>query len=245
MSYFRYLAVLAYDGYNYYGFQRQDDLPTIELELNEAFKKWLNEEIKIVGAGRTDRYVHAMGQVIHFDLNNEIDTSAIKKALNSFLPLDIRIKEVSAVDPNFHARFSAKKKEYHYLINLRENDVFRERYSSFYHGLDLNLMKEATSFLISTHNFKSFSSVHTNMLKDFTRTIYQIDIETKDDFIIFKFLGNGFLKYQVRRMMGLIIEIGKKRFPPKYLKEILEKEDPRASQYIAPGKGLYLYKVYY
>ncbi len=245
MSYYRYMAIIAYDGANYYGFEKQNDLPTIELSLNSAFFNWLGEEIKVVGSGRTDRFVHAVGQTIHFDLTKKLKTEVIQKALNSFLPIDIKIMEVKLVDNDFHARFKALKKEYHYLINKKDNDVFKERYTAYYYNLDLEAMKQGTTYLIGKHNFRSFSSIHTNQLKSFERTIYNIEVKEDKDLIIFKFVGDGFLKYQVRRMMGLLIEIGKGKFQPDYMKYILNLEDPKACQYIAPGKGLYLYKVYY
>lgn len=245
MSYYRFMATLAYDGANYYGFERQNELPTIELALNNAFYNWLKENVKIVGSGRTDRFVHALGQVIHFDLTKDINPLAIKKALNSFLPNDIKVLDVKKVDMSFHARFSAIKKEYHYVINTKDLDVFNERYTTYCYNLDLETIKKAIKYLVGKHNFRSFSSIHTNSLKDFNREIYSIDIELKDSFIVFKFIGNGFLKYQVRRMMGLLIEIGKGKYEVSYINDILLKKDPRACQYIAPGKGLYLYKVYY
>ena len=245
MSYYRFMATLAYDGANYYGFERQNELPTIELALNNAFYNWLKENVKIVGSGRTDRFVHALGQVIHFDLTKDINPLAIKKALNSFLPNDIKVLDVKKVDMSFHARFSAIKKEYHYVINTKDLDVFNERYTTYCYNLDLETIKKAIKYLVGKHNFRSFSSIHTNSLKDFNREIYSIDIELKDNFIVFKFIGNGFLKYQVRRMMGLLIEIGKGKYETSYINDILLKKDPRACQYIAPGKGLYLYKVYY
>lgn len=245
MSYYRFMATLAYDGANYYGFERQNELPTIELALNNAFYNWLKENVKIVGSGRTDRFVHALGQVIHFDLTKDINPLAIKKALNSFLPNDIKVLDVKKVDMSFHARFSAIKKEYHYVINTKDLDVFKERYATYCYNLDLKAMKEAMSYLLGKHNFRSFSSIHTNSLKDFNREIYNIDILEEKHLIIFKFIGNGFLKYQVRRMMGLLIEIGKGKYKANYINNILNKEDPRACQFIAPGKGLYLYKVYY
>ncbi len=245
MSYYRFMATLAYDGANYYGFERQNELPTIELALNNAFYNWLKENVKIVGSGRTDRFVHALGQVIHFDLTKDINPLAIKKALNSFLLNDIKVLDVKKVDMSFHARFSAIKKEYHYVINTKDLDVFNERYTTYCYNLDLETIKKAIKYLVGKHNFRSFSSIHTNSLKDFNREIYSIDIELKDNFIVFKFIGNGFLKYQVRRMMGLLIEIGKGKYEASYINDILLKKDPRACQYIAPGKGLYLYKVYY
>ena len=113
---YRYKCILSYDGTNYMGFQIQDDLPTIELELMKAIKKMLNVDVKIYPSGRTDRYVHAKGQVIHFDLEKHLTPLQLKRGINTYLNEDIHIIDVEEVDENFHARFSAKSKEYRYYI---------------------------------------------------------------------------------------------------------------------------------
>ena len=117
---YRYKCVVKYDGYNYMGFQIQNDLPTIELNLVEAIKKMLGVEVKIYASGRTDRYVHAVGQVFHFDLEKKIPAKGIQKGMNSYLPPDIYISECEEVDEEFHSRFSAKSKEYRYYINYKD-----------------------------------------------------------------------------------------------------------------------------
>lgn len=245
MCIYRYKATISYDGYNYYGFEQQQDLPTIERSLILAFKEWLKEDVKIIASGRTDKMVHAIGQVIHFDLEQDLKEEIVVKALNSFLSPDIRILKVEKVDLNFHARFSAKGKKYIYAIRKNEYDVFKSRYTAFYFNLDLKEMLEGTKYLLGKHNFRSFCSIHTNQNKSFVRTISSINIEDKKDYILFSFVGDGFLKYQIRRMMGLLIEIGKHRFKASYVGEILNLEDPKACQYVAPGNGLYLVDVYY
>ena len=106
----RYKCILAYDGTSYYGFQIQEDLPTIELELKKALKNAFGLDIKVYGSGRTDKGVHAKGQVIHFDLESKIPPEGVKRALNSFLPKDIYISSVEVVNEELHARFSAKLK---------------------------------------------------------------------------------------------------------------------------------------
>ena len=113
----RYKFICSYDGFDYMGFQIQNNLPTIELKLMEAFKALLNVDVKIYASGRTDRSVHAVGQVFHVDLNQNMPAIGLKKGLNSYLPDDIHIRDCSLVDDNFHSRFSAISKEYNYYIN--------------------------------------------------------------------------------------------------------------------------------
>ncbi|MDE5546130.1 MAG: tRNA pseudouridine(38-40) synthase TruA [Anaeroplasmataceae bacterium] len=241
----RYKLICSYDGYNYMGFQIQNALPTIELEINKAFLKLCNEEVKIYPSGRTDRYVHAVGQVFHVDLKSNIPPLGVQKGLNSFLPKDIYIKDCELVDDNFHARFSAIKKEYRYYINTKEYDPLTLRYMPYIPNLDIDTMREGISLLIGTHDFKGFASASIDSRKSTIKTIFDIQIIPFEDHLEFRFLGDGFLKYQIRRMMGILVEIGKHHFEPTKITEILESKNPCDSKYILDGCGLYLYKVYY
>ena len=241
----RYKLTVSYDGYNYMGFQIQNELDTIELELMKAFNKLLNVDVKIYPSGRTDRYVHANGQVCHVDLNIDIPEYGLMKGLNAYLPSDIYIKEVEKVNEDFHARFSAIKKEYRYYINIKEYNPLTIRYLPYIPNLNIEAMKEAVELLIGTHDFKGFASASIDERKPTIKTIYSIDIINHGDKLEFIFIGNGFLKYQIRRMMGIVVEIGKGRFTKNKIIEILESKNPADSKYILDGCGLYLEKVYY
>ena len=241
----RYKLTVSYDGYNYMGFQIQNELDTIELELMKAFNKLLNVDVKIYPSGRTDRYVHANGQVCHVDLSVDIPEYGLMKGLNAYLPNDIYIKEVEKVNEDFHARFSAVKKEYRYYINIKEYNPLTIRYLPYMPNLNIEAMKEAVELLIGTHDFKGFASASIDERKPTIKTIYSIDIINHGDKLEFIFIGNGFLKYQIRRMMGIIVEIGKGRFTKNKITEILESKNPADSKYILDGCGLYLEKVYY
>lgn len=223
----------------------QGNLPTVESELNKAISRISNEEVKIYASGRTDKGVHAKGQVFHFDTTLDIPEFNWQKAINTFLPKDIRIEDVQKVDENFHARFSAIKKEYRYYILEDKEDVFYRNYTAFYKKLDINKMKEAISLFIGKHNFEGFCSAEVDKRKSFIKTIYDARIEKKDDLIEFIFIGSGFLKYQVRRMMGLLIDIGLNKDTKETIIKVFETRDPRISHKVAPGNGLYLYKVIY
>ena len=241
----RYKFICSYDGFDYMGFQIQNDLPTIELKLMEAFKSLLNVDVKIYASGRTDRSVHAVGQVFHVDLEQNMPAIGLKKGLNSYLPDDIHIRDCSMVDEDFHSRFSAISKEYNYYINTKEYNPITARYMPFIYGLDVDKMKDALKLLEGTHDFKGFASSSIDPRKDTVKTIFEASLEEKDGYLLFRFVGTGFLKYQIRRMMGLIIEIGRGKESKDMILTVLEKKDPSISHKVAEGKGLYLVKVNY
>lgn len=240
----RIKLVIAYDGTNYIGFQAQKQGPTIEEELAKAINQMTGVWHKIYGSGRTDRYVHAKGQVVHFDTSLSITPKAFVKGLNSFLPLDIRVIDACEVSDTFHSRFSAIKKEYRYYI-MTEYDVFKRNYAAYYPNLDIDKMREAISLFVGSHDFKGFCSVDIHKQKDTNKTIYEAKINIKEDLIEFVFIGNGFLKYQIRRMMGLLIEIGQNKKDKEFILRVLKSCDPRESHKVAVGCGLYLMNVFY
>lgn len=227
------------------GFQVQNALPTIELELNKAFEKLLGIAVKIYPSGRTDRHVHAIGQVFHVDILQNIPAYGLMRGLNSFLPQDIHIRSCEIVQDDFHARFSAVKKEYRYYINIKEYNPVTFRYLPYLPDLDVSAMRKGISYLIGTHDFKGFASASIDSRKSTIKSIYTIDIIENESYLEFRFIGSSFLKYQIRRMMGILVEIGRHRFPPEKILEILESKNPCDSKYIVDGCGLYLYKVYY
>lgn len=242
---YRYKCIVSYDGTNYMGFQIQEDLPTIELEIKKAIKNMLGLDIKIYPSGRTDRYVHAYNQVFHFDLEMNIPASGIKKGLNTYLPKDIHIKSVELVDLEFHSRFSAVSKEYRYYINTSEYNPLTINYAPNITYLDKEVMKDAIKLFIGTHDFKGFASATIDPRKDTVKTIFEAKMNDYGSYLEFVFIGTGFLKYQIRRMMGLLIDIGRGKENKEKILEVLEKKDPSISHKVADGCGLYLYNVNY
>ena len=241
----RYKLTVSYDGYNYMGFQIQNELDTIELELMIAFNKLLNVDVKIYPSGRTDRYVHANGQVCHVDLNMEIPEYGLIKGLNAYLPNDIYIKEVEKVNEDFHARFSAIKKEYRYYINIKEYNPLTIKYLPYIPNLNIEAMKEAVELLIGTHDFKGFASASLDERTPTIKTIYSIDIINHGDKLEFIFIGNGFLKYQIRRMMALLISIVQYKETKEKILQLYETKEKQMHYRNTPGCGLYLYRVDY
>jgi tRNA pseudouridine38-40 synthase len=241
----RIKLTIAYDGSNYFGFQHQEGHDTIELRLTEAISKINKIETKIIASGRTDRYVHAKGQVVHFDTNLKITEKSWIKAINSYLPDDIRVLEASFVNDDFHARFSAKLKEYRYYIQT-SYDLFNRNYSDFFTNIDFDLVEKAASKLIGTHDFRGFCSKEVHDLKDTVRTIHEIKItEVKPNLYEFSFIGTGFLKYQIKRMMGIIINIGLKKLDISIIDQLFITKDPTLCGKTLSGRGLFLYRVIY
>lgn len=227
------------------GFQVQEGLKTIEAELEKAISIVCKVQTKVYSSGRTDRGVHALGQVIHFDTSLNIKEYGWKSSINSYLPPDIKILSVEITDVSFHSRFSARVKEYHYFIINGEYNVFLRNYRAFYTNLDVTLMKQALKKFLGTHDFKGFCSADIDKRKDTIKTIYSANLKQNGEEIEVIFRGNGFLKYQIRRMMGLLIDIALKRDSIDKIDLVFEKKDPRISHKKAPAEGLFLYKVEY
>ncbi len=238
-------CIIEYDGTNFYGFQIQPELRTVEGELNKVLSNIYNEDIKVIGSGRTDRAVHAKGQVINFYCTKKIPTERLLYAFNKQLVPDIRVIKLRYVNLDFHARFSAKKKEYRYYIKTNNFRAFDFNYYDYQKELDINIMQEAIKLFVGTHSFKGFSAMDLNPLKDCTKTIYEAKINVKRNSLEFVFIGSGFLKYQIRKMMSLLIEIGKHKEKIETITYILETEDRLKFTKVANPNGLYLYHVYY
>ncbi|NMA06019.1 MAG: tRNA pseudouridine(38-40) synthase TruA [Acholeplasmataceae bacterium] len=239
----RYKVTVSYDGTNYHGFQKQKNAHTIEAEINAALFKIHKHDIKIVASGRTDKGVHALGQVFHFDSNLEITANQFKRALNSHLPKDIRILEVSLVSGDFNARHSAIKKTYKYVIN-KEYDLFNRNHEFYYpYKLDIELLEKALKKFIGTHDFFGFAGYVKD--KPTIKEIYEAYLIVDGSKIILIFTGNGFLKYMVRKMVGTLLDIATNKKDINVIDEIFKTKDRNLSGKTINPEGLYLVKVYY
>ena len=239
----RYLITFSYDGTNYNGYQKQPKLRTIQGELEGALKIISGGlDIEINSSGRTDRGVHALNQKAHFDLEKKIPLHKLKMALNTYTNDDIYIKDIKIVDNNFHARYMVKKKEYIYKINVGEyNPIDRNYIFQYNKPLNINKMKKESKYFIGTHDFSSFANKE-DKKDSYIRTIYKVNIKKKRDIIFIKFIGDGFIKYQVRNMVGALIEVSNNN---KSIKDILNKKNRKEFGKIAPPEGLYLSNVEY
>lgn len=240
------MLTLEYDGTNYSGWQIQDNANSIQAEVEKAIYKLTKKEVTLIGAGRTDAKVHALGQVANFFIDTTIPGRTFKYALNEYLPEDIKAVYSNEVPEDFHARFSAIKKRYRYKIYL--SDVERPLLRNYAYQIDRNLninnMKEASKYLIGMHNFTSFEG-RRSFTKSKIRTIHSIDIIKRDEFIDIVVEGDSFLRNMVRIITGTLVEIGIGKRKPEEIKLILQAEDRRLSGHTAPPQGLYLEKVFY
>lgn len=240
----RYKCVVMYDGTNFHGFQVQDELRTVQLEIENVLKIICKKEIRIYPAGRTDTGVHALGQVFHFDTEIDMPNWNMKNAINSRLPRDIHILSAEHVDMDFHARFSVHSKEYKYLIDIGEYNPLNGNYRYYYrHKLNLNKMIEASKVFVGEHDFKSFTKNHE--LENTVRNIYSIDFDVKDTLITITFKGNGFMHNMVRIIVAMMIEVSNDRMTINRLKEIMEAKNRLLAPKIAPPNGLYLVSINY
>ena len=241
----RYLITFSYDGTSYHGYEKQVGYKTIEEELNKVLTYINNKETKIVSSGRTDKGVHAINQTGHVDIDVLITEYKLKRAMNSLLPPDIHVISTKIVDNKFHARYDVKEKEYQYKLNTGEyNPCERNYIYQFNKKLDINRMQDAIKYFIGIHDFKSFTP-NKEKKENYIREIYDANIKIKDEIIIFTFIGNGFIKYQIRNMVGLLIQIGLGKKNIDSVKTILENKDRSQGFRTAHPEGLYLVNVKY
>jgi len=247
IKYIRYKCICSYDGTNFHGFQIQTNLRTVQEEIENVLKIILKKDITIYSSGRTDAGVHAYGQVFHFDTEIDMGKQNMKRAINSRLPKDIYIKDVEKVSDDFHARFSAISKEYHYKIALDEFDPLKSNYLYYptYKNFDIEKMVDASKIFIGEHDFKSFTKNHT--IENTVRTIYSIDfvIDNTNHELIIKFIGNGFLHNMVRILVAMLFMVGIGKLSKNDLETILAQKNRVFAPKTAPSNGLYLYKVNY
>ena len=242
----RFLIKFSYDGTSYNGYQSQPGLNTIQDKLEEALSI-INNGIKtpITATGRTDKGVHALCQYAHADLSVNITEHKLKRAMNSNLPDDIHVIETKIVSDDFHARYNVKSKEYKYYINLGEyNPLDRNYVFQYNYTLNIDAMKDAIKVFLGTHDFRAF--VTENKEKDnCIRTITTAKVEQKEELIVITFEGNGFLRYQVRNMVGILIKVGENKISTEDVEKILASKDRSTSGKTAPAEGLYLTHVSY
>ncbi len=239
----RYLITFSYDGSNFSGYQKQPNLRTIQGEIEKALNFISGgKKIEIHSSGRTDKKVHAYNQKAHFDLDQNITLYKLKSAINTYTPNDIYIKDIKLVRNDFHARYDVLKKIYIYKINIGDYNPIERNYIFQYNKLlDIDKLKIQLKHLIGTHDYSAFANKEEKK-ESYIRTIYDINVTKKNNIIYLKFIGNGFLKYQIRNMVGALIECVTK---DKNIIDILNSKNRSTYGKIAPPEGLYLYDVKY
>ncbi|EHJ57198.1 tRNA pseudouridine synthase A [Streptococcus urinalis FB127-CNA-2] len=246
----RYKAIISYDGTLFNGFQRQPKgTRTVQEELEKTLKQINSgKKVSVHGAGRTDAGVHAYGQVIHFDLDDNRDIEKLRFALDSQTPEDIAVVTVEIVSEDFHARYQKHFKTYEFLVDIgrSKNPMMRHYATSYPYPLNIALIKLAIKDLVGQHDFTGFTASGSS-IENKVRTISKADVifDEKRQFLIFTFTANGFLYKQVRNMVGTLLKIGNERMPVGQIAKVLESKNRQDAGPTAAGNGLYLKEIIY
>lgn len=242
-----YTFSVSYDGSRYEGWQRQTRTgETVQGKLEKAFEKLTGEKGQIIGAGRTDAGVHALGQRANIHLARELELPGAEEALNRLLPDDIGVSGLKRVDDRFHARFSALRKTYRYRIRTGwRKDVFTRRYVwQLGEALDVPAMEKGAVLLTGTHDYRSFCG-NKAMKKSTVRTVESISVTEENGIVTLDFTGDGFLQNMVRILTGTLVEIGEGKRRAEELPRVLEAKDRQCAGFTAPPQGLCLLRVEY
>jgi len=237
---------MEYDGTLYHGWQKQPHHATIQGSVEEALSRLTQETIKIIGAGRTDAGVHAMGQVAHFQCNRRLQPATLLRGLNALLPHDIAVKKVTAVTADFHARYGARRKTYRYFIyNSAVRSPWKQKIAwQFGLPLDLARMRKAAKNLIGIHDFTSLCAKD-NDAENHIVDLFKISISKKKERLQMTLTANRFLRYMVRNIVGLLVEIGQGKKDADAIFPILAGKDRTLAGRTAPPHGLFLMEVFY
>ena len=242
----RIKLIVAYDGTDYCGWQIQPNGITVEEVLNRALSRLTGEEIRVIGASRTDAGVHARGNIAVLDTASTIPAERFAYAVNPLLPEDIVVVKSEEVPQDWHPRYQNSVKTYEYRILNREMpDPLKRKYTwhvSF--PLDIDKMREAAEHLKGQHDFRSFCSVHT-AVKSTVRAIYTLDIVKSGDEIIIRISGNGFLYNMVRIIAGTLAEVGRGFRTPEDVRDLLTAKEREQAGATAPPQGLTLIRIEY
>ncbi|MBN1897681.1 MAG: tRNA pseudouridine(38-40) synthase TruA [Spirochaetes bacterium] len=251
-----FILDISYDGNHYSGWQRQKNKRSVQGTIEKVLKKILKEKkASLTSASRTDAGAHAVHQIANFKLSKGpfLKPEPLLKALNAVLPSDIRINSLRSARADFHARYWAKKREYHYLIyNHKINSPFYQKYAYYYpKSIDLNLLRKTLSYFKGRHDFAPFANLSKTNVKTTVRTLYQISYKKKGPLITIILKGDGFLKGMIRNIIGSVLAINKLKQNPSLIKEIFRLQKRTKERLIdksgstVPAYGLYLYRVYY
>ena len=238
--------VVEYDGTSLCGWQRQANGPTVQAHLEAALAQLLTHEAPVIGASRTDAGVHARGQVASFRTERAIPLHGIRRGLNSILPREIAVRDVTEVADDFHPRFSATGKHYRYTILCTpdRSPRWRDRAWHVPESIDRGLVREGAAHLIGEHDFSAFRAAGCTA-KTAIRRIDSIDVTDAGEVLLVDIRGNAFLRNMVRIVVGTLVEVGQGHTPPAQVAEILASRDRTKAGKTAPAHGLELVEVRY
>ena len=239
----RYLMKVSYDGSGFYGFQRLNDYRTVQKVLEEALGVINKGEVLVKGASRTDKGVHAYGQMIHFDIDYDIPVDRLMYAVNRILDNDIRVLDCQKVGNDFHARFNVKRKKYVYKINLGDFDCLKSRYFlQVYEKLDIDKMRECAKVFLGCHDFRNFVAGERD---NYLMCVEDIKFNMSNDILEIEFLGKSFYRYMVRNMVGAMLEVGMHKKEICDVSKMLDDYMIKKQMMTAPACGLYLMDIEY
>ncbi len=240
-----YKLVLAYEGTNYHGFQRQPHLPTVQGELEEALERVASPTSPLYAAGRTDAGVHAKGQVVNFHGTLRLEPAALPRALNALLPPDIVVVSCQEMEEGFHARRSAQSREYAYYFHVGGSpSPFYRRYTFHVDGeLDLRSMEEALQIIIGEHDFASFCRHEEG--KSTVRKVMAAGLERRGELLAVRVRANAFAWMMMRMLCGSLLEVGRGKWSPERFRAVMAARDNAGCAPALPPQGLFLEKVTY
>jgi tRNA pseudouridine38-40 synthase len=239
----KYVITVAYDGSGFYGFQKLNGYRTVQAELEKALSIINKEKMKVVGAGRTDRGVHAYGQRASFNLKYAIPPKRLLKALNDLTPGDINISFCKTVADDFHARYSVKRKWYQYRLNVGSYDPLKQKYYyQINYPLDITKMRKCLKYLKGIHYFNNFVA---GSRINYQAIIYKLKIAQVNDNIIIDFVGKSFYRYMVRNLVGALVDVGRGIATVDDVKDMIDNYELPKKLACAPANGLYLMAIYY
>lgn len=237
---------IEYDGKCYNGWQKQPNKLNIQGEIEKAIYNITKEKVALIGSGRTDAGVHALGQVANFKTDSQIPIEKLAIAINSQLKNSIVIKNAEEVNERFHSRYNAKQKTYRYIINNSKTGsaIYRNLEYCFPIKLDVEKMKKAAKYFEGEHDFKAFKSSGKSS-KNSVRTIYKAEVKQDKERIIIELTGNGFLYNMVRIISGTLLDVGLGKILPEEIPNIIEEKNRQKAGKTLPPHGLYLVAVEY
>jgi tRNA pseudouridine38-40 synthase len=247
---------LAYDGTGLVGWQRQASGTSVQGLLEDALADLDGRPVAVAGAGRTDAGVHALGQVASAALERSIDAASLVRALNVRLPLAVRVLEVEAAPGTFHPRFQARAKTYRYRIwNADVISPFERAYAWHILGppLDVNAMTHAAGYFKGRHDFAAFQGAGTEnattereiFLSSFRRSTESQSGDAASALLAYDVTGSGFLRHMVRTIVGTLVEVGRGRHPPEWVRDVINSRRREMAGRTAPAEGLFLVSVNY
>ena len=239
----RYLLEFSYDGGSFCGYQIQPNAPTVQQELEKALSVLAQQPIEIVGSSRTDAGVHASQQFAHFDFSDVPATDWVYR-LNRMLPHSLAVRSIRAVPDEFHARFDASSRTYHYLISRTKNPLYQHCSYWFEVPLDIDLMNKAAEILFEYHDFECFSKVKTDVFT-FDCSILRAHWTYHEPFLQFTIQANRFLRGMVRAIVGTLIEVGLGKISLEEFDEIIQSKNRNKAGRAVPAHGLHLVEVAY